>query len=67
MNKEFEVKGMHCKSCEYLIKEGLLEKNGVSEVNASAADGKIKISFDENKISELKIKETIREKGYKVK
>ncbi len=67
MDVEFDVKGMHCKSCEYLIKEGLLEKNGVSEVNVSSANGIVKISFDENKINELKIKEIIRDKGYRVK
>lgn len=67
MDLEFNVKGMPCKSCEYLIKEGLLEKKGVTEVNVSSANGKVKVIFDENKISDLKIKEVIREKGYRVK
>jgi copper ion binding protein len=66
MNKEFNVKGMHCKSCEMILKDSIGELNGVSGVSASAADGKLKVSFDETKTTETEIKNTIKKEGYTV-
>jgi copper ion binding protein len=66
MNKEFNVKGMHCKSCEMILKDSIGELDGVSSVSASATNGKLKVSFDEKKTSESKIKDIIKKEGYLV-
>lgn len=59
-----KVKGMHCKSCSMLI-EDVLEDLGVkSKVNDK--EGIAIVEFDENKVSEEKIRAAIKKEGYKV-
>lgn len=63
MKKEkMNVEGMHCKSCEMLIR-GELEENGVK---VSFKGNELTVEFDEKKITLDKIKEIIKEEGYKV-
>lgn len=57
------VEGMHCKSCELLIKDSLKEI-GVEKVFFES--GKVKVFFEESKIKLQQVKETIRNEGYKV-
>lgn len=57
------VEGMHCKSCETLIEDSLKEA-GVEKVFFE--NNKVKVFFEESKIKLNKIKETIRNEGYKV-
>ncbi|MFH0869829.1 MAG: heavy-metal-associated domain-containing protein [archaeon] len=59
---DFHVKGMHCKSCEMLIKESLEETPGVLE--AEASKDKVSVVFDGLKITDEKIKNIIKENGY---
>jgi copper chaperone CopZ len=66
MNKEFNVKGMHCKACEAILKDSIGELDGVSGVAASATTGKLKVSFDEKKTSEAAIKAIVKKEGYTV-
>jgi copper chaperone CopZ len=66
MNKEFNVKGMHCKSCEEILKDSIGELEGVSKVSASAADGKLIVVFDEKKTNEAAIKSIVKKEGYTV-
>ncbi len=60
----FDVKGMHCRSCEILIKEALEDKGVKAEI--SFKTGKLNTEFDDKKITENKIKEIIRKEGYEV-
>ena len=58
-----KVKGMHCKSCEILIKDGL---NDISvESEADHKTGIVNLKFDEKIVSLDKIKKIIAECGYK--
>lgn len=66
MKKEFTVKGMHCKSCEMLVKDGLEEINGVESASASATKGKVIVSFDASKVKEKELVEAIKKEGYRV-
>jgi copper chaperone CopZ len=61
----FKVTGMHCTSCEMLIKEEL-EDNGVKNANASHKNNTLDVEFDETKIDEKKIRSIIEKEGYKV-
>ena len=61
------VEGMHCKSCETLIKDELDELEGIKNVNVSAEKGIATIEYDESKVDEMKIIEIIKKEGYKVK
>ena len=66
MNIKIAVKGMHCKSCEVLIKDSLQELEGVKEVNVDHKKGYVEVSFDEKRISMDVIKTAIMKEGYKV-
>ena len=66
MKKKFDVKGMHCESCEMLIKDSLEEADGVRSVKASHAKGFVSVEFDESKIDEGKMMSIIRNEGYEV-
>lgn len=63
---KLKVKGMHCKSCEVLIKDELEEQEGITDVQISHETGEFTADIDENKISVQKVKDIIKEQGYKV-
>jgi copper chaperone CopZ len=65
MKKTFNVKGMHCNSCEMRIKDAL-EDAGATSVTANHQSGHVTAEFDENTLSEEKVKELIKAEGYAV-
>jgi len=66
MKKIIKVKGMHCKSCEALIKDSLEETQGIKTADVSYKENSVKVEFDEKKVSEDKIKSIIKAEGYEV-
>ena len=60
------VTGMHCISCETLLKE-ILTDEGAMKVDVSYKTGKATVEYDEGKLTEQKIKQLIENEGYKVK
>jgi copper chaperone len=62
IKEKMNVEGMHCKSCEMLIRGELEEK----DVKVSFKGKELTVEFDENKISLNDIKEIIKKEGYKV-
>jgi copper chaperone CopZ len=62
---KLNVTGMHCHSCETLIKDALEKIDGIKEVQVSHKTGNIIVDYDEKKVSEAKIRELIRKEGYK--
>ncbi|MCF7866376.1 cation transporter [Candidatus Woesearchaeota archaeon] len=66
MEKTFKIKGMHCKSCEMLIKDELDELDSVIVKDISHKSGEVKLVFDSNIINESKIKSVIKNEGYEV-
>ncbi len=60
-----KVTGMHCKSCELLISDALMEA-GVSSVTVDSKKGIAVIEFDEHRIKLEKIKRIIEAEGYKI-
>ena len=65
-NTTFKIKGMHCPSCEMLIKDSLETEEGVEKVEVSNEKGYAKVSFNEDKTSKSKLKFLIEEEGYEV-
>jgi copper chaperone CopZ len=61
------VNGMHCKSCEMLIKDVLMETEGVKKAEPYFAKGSVELEFDEKMVDAAKIKKIIKEQGYEVK
>ncbi|MBT3940846.1 heavy-metal-associated domain-containing protein [Candidatus Woesearchaeota archaeon] len=64
VNIKITTKGMHCNSCEMLVKDALEELAGVNKVEASHETGAIYIDFNDTKISKEKILDVIKEEGY---
>lgn len=64
MKITLEIKGMHCESCEMLISEELLEREGITSAVVSVKDNNAVIEFDENKITVEEIKAIIKEEGF---
>ncbi len=65
MQKKFSVKGMSCNSCAMLIEKELKEK--VNKISVNYSKEEMDVDFDENKISENDIKETVKKLGYELK
>jgi len=65
MKVHLKIKGMHCNSCEVLIKEVLTEK-GVTKSDVDSKKGTVTLEFDEKKINLTKIKKIIEAEGYQV-
>lgn len=63
-NLKIMTKGMHCTSCEMLIKDALEDMDGINKVEAFHKNGEVNVDFDENKIDPDKIKIVIKQEGY---
>lgn len=62
----FNVKGMHCPSCETRIKDSLEELKGVKSAAASLKTGKVVVEFDEKKTDDRAIRKVICGMDYAV-
>jgi copper chaperone CopZ len=66
MKNEFQVSGMSCSGCELLVKEALLEIEGVREAGASHLNGTVVVDYDPERVSVSTIKAVIEEQGFTV-
>jgi copper chaperone CopZ len=66
--KEYKlnVKGMHCPSCEALVKEDIGDIAGVAAVEADHKKGIVTVNY-EGSLDFAKVKSTIAALGYEVK
>lgn len=60
--KTYKVSGMHCASCATMI-ELDLEDEGIT-AKCNYAQQVLKVSFDDTKIEEDKIKKVVEQSGY---
>lgn len=65
MKANLKITGMHCRSCEMLINDALLD-SGVKNCKIDSKRGTAVIEFDEKKLNLPKIKSIIEKEGYKV-
>ena len=66
MEKKFKVKGMHCKSCEMLIKDELEEMDSVNVIKISYKTGEVLVGFEPDRADENKMRSIIKNEGYEV-
>lgn len=67
MNSEIKVSGMMCAHCEARVTKAVAALDGVKSCVASAADGNVKVEYDESKVSLQAIKDAITAQDYEVK
>jgi len=63
MTKQFKIEGMSCNHCVMAVQKNLAKLN---LKNFEVTIGSAIVDFDENKITEKKIIESVEEAGYKV-
>jgi copper chaperone len=63
-NIKIKTNGMHCSSCEMLVKDSLEELDGVKSAKADYESGIIEVDFDDAEIDENAIKSAISNEGY---
>ena len=66
VNKKLKIQGMHCTSCAMNIDFGLEDLEGVKSAKTSYAKQVCEVEFDEEKINNQKIIQTIKKTGYTV-
>ena len=62
-NIKIKTKGIHCTSCEMVIKDALEDLQGVNKAEASYKSGIVSVDFDDTKVNEDKIIGTIKLEG----
>jgi len=66
IKKKLKIEGMHCSSCAMNIDFDLEDLDGVKSVKTSYASQVCEVEFDEKKISNQAIIQTIKKTGYTV-
>ena len=61
---KLKIKGMHCVSCAMNIDFDLEDLDGVKSVNTNYAKAECVVEYEEEKVNEEKIMETIKKTGY---
>jgi copper chaperone CopZ len=64
---KFNIEGMHCTSCAMNIDFDLEDLDGVKASKTSYAKQETEVEFDEGKLDEKVIVETIKKTGYQAK
>lgn len=64
VKKKLKIDGMHCNSCVMNIEFDLEDVEGVKSAKASLVKQECEVEFDEEKINEQIIIQTIQKTGY---
>lgn len=62
-----KVEGMSCEHCKHAVESALTNLDGVSTANVNLEEGKVKVDFDDNKVTTPNMHEAIEDQGYDVK
>ena len=60
------VEGMHCKMCSASVAKALKATDGVEKVDVSFEKGEAVVQYDDQKVTEAKLREVINSTGFKV-
>lgn len=66
IKKKLKIEGMHCSSCAMNIDFDLEDLEGIKSAKTSYAKQECELEFDEEKVSDQKIIQTINKTGYTV-
>jgi copper chaperone len=59
------VEGMHCNMCSASVEKALKATEGVEQVEVSTEKGEAVIQYDDQKVTEAKLREVINGTGFK--
>ncbi|PYS48605.1 MAG: mercuric transport protein periplasmic component [Acidobacteria bacterium] len=60
------IEGMHCKMCSASVTKALKATDGVEKVEVSFEKGVAVVQYDDQKVTETKLREVINGTGFKV-
>jgi len=61
-----KIGGLHCGSCETVVREALEEVGGVEKAEVSHSAGTVLVVYDESRVSPAALKTAIENEGYSV-
>ncbi len=64
MNKKYKVTGMTCSACSSRVEKCVQKLDGVNTVSVNLLTNSMQVEFDENKLSEQKIADSVIQAGY---
>lgn len=67
VKKKFKIEGMHCSSCALTIDMDLEDLEGIKKARTSYAKSELEIEFEQDKINDEQISETVKKAGYTAK
>jgi mercuric ion binding protein len=62
---KIRVEGMHCKMCSASVAKALKATDGVEKVEVNDKEGIAVIQYDDQKVTEAKLREVINSTGFK--
>jgi heavy metal translocating P-type ATPase len=65
--KQFNVGGMSCSFCAESIEKAYRRTDGVADVDVSLAHEEVLVQYDDDQISEVEVKDTLRDLGYTIR
>ncbi|TKX60509.1 MULTISPECIES: heavy metal translocating P-type ATPase [Halorubrum] len=66
-HEQFNVGGMSCSFCAESIKKAYSRTDGVEDVDVSLAHEEVLVEYDDDLLSEVKVKDTLRDLGYTIR
>lgn len=64
MNKKYKVTGMTCSACSSRVEKCVEKLDGVNTVSVNLLTSSMQVDFDENKLTEEKIADSVIQAGY---
>nr|WP_235860800.1 cation transporter [Peptoniphilus porci] len=64
MEKKFDVSGMTCASCVANVTKAVEKLDGVIDANVNLMTNSMKVNYDENKVNDEKIINSVEKIGY---
>lgn len=64
--KQFNVTGMGCANCSKTVQNTLNKLDGVKSAAVDFAQKTAEVTYDETKLTEAQLKETVAEAGYQL-
>lgn len=64
MNKKYKVTGMTCSACSSRVEKCVRKLEGVNTVSVNLLTNSMQVDFDENKLTEEKIADSVIQAGY---
>ncbi|MEF8842340.1 MAG: cation-translocating P-type ATPase [Haloarculaceae archaeon] len=65
--KQFDVGGMSCSFCAESIEKAYSRTEGVADVDVSLAHEEVLVRYDDEQVSEVEVKDTLRDLGYTIR